>query len=108
MTIVIHFHQFGYHTFKGYYLHLVVNDRGELLACRLTPGNADDRKPVPGLVAYFQPRRVHAKCKVCELDGEVSPVETQPLVHLRTSDLGWGAKLAFRQKMSTHSKFLLI
>ncbi len=36
--------------FYGFKLHLVVNDRGELLACRLTPGNTDDRTPVPRLV----------------------------------------------------------
>ncbi len=28
----------------------MVNDRGELLAFRLTPGNVDDRQPVPQLV----------------------------------------------------------
>ena len=32
--------------FYGFKLHLVVNDRGELLAFRLTPGNVDDRQPV--------------------------------------------------------------
>ena len=31
----------------GFKLHLVINDRGELLAVALTPGNTDDRKPVP-------------------------------------------------------------
>ena len=36
--------------FFGFKLHLIVNDRGELLACRLTPGNVDDRTPVPKLV----------------------------------------------------------
>jgi hypothetical protein len=36
--------------FFGFKLHLVVNDLGELLACRLTPGNIDDRTPVPTLV----------------------------------------------------------
>jgi transposase len=36
--------------FYGFKLHLVVNDRGELLAFCLTPGNTDDRKPVPSLV----------------------------------------------------------
>ena len=35
--------------FYGFKLHLIVNDRGELLACRLTPGNMDDRKPLPDL-----------------------------------------------------------
>jgi hypothetical protein len=36
--------------FFGFKLHLVINDRGELLALRLTPGNCDDRRPVPELV----------------------------------------------------------
>ena len=35
--------------FYGFKLHLVVNDRGELLAFRLTPGNVDDRQPLPEL-----------------------------------------------------------
>lgn len=36
--------------FFGFKLHLVINDRGELLNILLTPGNVDDRKPVPKLV----------------------------------------------------------
>lgn len=36
--------------FYGFKLHLVVNDRGELLAFCLTPGNTDDRAPLPRLV----------------------------------------------------------
>ena len=36
--------------FFGFKLHLVVNDQGQLLNVALTPGNVDDRKPVPGLV----------------------------------------------------------
>lgn len=35
--------------FYGLKLHLVINDCGEILACQLTPGNIDDRKPVPAL-----------------------------------------------------------
>ena len=35
--------------FFGFKLHLVINDCGELLAVRLTPGNCDDRAPVPNL-----------------------------------------------------------
>jgi DDE family transposase len=35
--------------FYGFKRHLVVNDCGELLVCRLTPGNIDDRRPVPGM-----------------------------------------------------------
>jgi hypothetical protein len=37
--------------FYGFKLHLVVNDQGELVAFCLTPGNVDDRKPVPQLAA---------------------------------------------------------
>jgi transposase len=36
--------------FFGFKLHLVINDKGELLNVLLTPGNVDDRKPVPKLV----------------------------------------------------------
>lgn len=36
--------------FYGFKLHIIVNDRGEILAVRLTPGNTDDRRPVPDLV----------------------------------------------------------
>jgi len=35
--------------FYGFKLHLIVNDQGELLAFHLTPGNVDDRRPVPKL-----------------------------------------------------------
>jgi hypothetical protein len=33
--------------FYGFKLHIIVNDCGELLAVKLTPGNVDDRQPVP-------------------------------------------------------------
>jgi len=36
--------------FFGFKLHLVINDRGELLNVTLTAANVDDRKPVPDLV----------------------------------------------------------
>jgi Transposase DDE domain len=35
--------------FYGFKLHFVINDEGDLLALRFTPGNVDDRAPVPGL-----------------------------------------------------------
>jgi hypothetical protein len=35
--------------FYGLKVHLVINDRGEILASQITPGNVDDRKPVPTL-----------------------------------------------------------
>ena len=33
--------------FYGFKLHLIVNDQGELITFHLTPGNVDDRQPVP-------------------------------------------------------------
>jgi Transposase DDE domain len=39
--------------FFGFKLHLVVNDRGELLAGRLTAGNVDDRSSVPQLTRWL-------------------------------------------------------
>ncbi|MGB3495348.1 MAG: transposase [Elainellaceae cyanobacterium] len=36
--------------FFGFKLHLVVNKFGELLNMAVTPGNMDDRKPVPNLL----------------------------------------------------------
>jgi len=39
--------------FYGFKLHLVVNDCGELLSCCVTPGNVDDRQPVPKLVQHL-------------------------------------------------------
>jgi hypothetical protein len=36
--------------FFGFKLHLVINDKGELMAFKVTAGNVDDRRPVPDLV----------------------------------------------------------
>jgi hypothetical protein len=36
--------------FYGFKLHLIINDRGEILSFCITPGHVDDRKPVPKLV----------------------------------------------------------
>jgi transposase len=33
--------------FYGFKLHLIINSKGELLRLRLTPGNTNDRKPMP-------------------------------------------------------------
>jgi len=58
--------------FFGFKLHLVVNDRGELLRFCIAPGNIDDRKPVPKL----------AQCLLGKLFGHkgyVSQMPAQPL-----------------------------
>lgn len=39
--------------FFGFKLHLIFNDRGELLNMTLTPGNVDDRVPVPDLAKHL-------------------------------------------------------
>ena len=36
--------------FFGFKLHLIINEKGELLGIQLTPGNTDDRKPLLDLV----------------------------------------------------------
>jgi transposase len=35
--------------FFGFKLHLIINDHGEILSFELTPGNTDDRAPLPSL-----------------------------------------------------------
>ena len=44
--------------FYGFKLPLVVHDRGELLASRITPGTVDDREPVPELTQGLTGKRV--------------------------------------------------
>ena len=39
--------------FYGFKVHIVINDQGELLAFAITPGNIDDRKPVPKLTRHL-------------------------------------------------------
>lgn len=36
--------------FYGFKLHIVCNHKGELISCRITPGNIDDRVPLPVMV----------------------------------------------------------
>lgn len=40
--------------FYGMKLHLIVNDQGEIISLKLTPGNTDDRKPLPDMVAELE------------------------------------------------------
>ena len=37
--------------FYGFKLHVIINDKSEIMAVKITPGNTDDRKPVPGMTA---------------------------------------------------------
>ena len=40
--------------FYGFKLHLMINDRGEILTCYVSAGNVDDRQPIPGMVKKAQ------------------------------------------------------
>ena len=37
--------------FYGLKLHLIVNDQGEIISLKVTPGNTDDRKPLPDMAS---------------------------------------------------------
>ena len=56
--------------FYGCKLHLVVNDCGELLAFCFTPGNTDDRRPVPRLVRRLFGRLFGDKGYISQLLAE--------------------------------------
>jgi transposase len=62
--------------FYGFKLHVVINDQGELLACQLTPGNTDDRRPVPKLAERLWGRLFADK-------GYLSQPLTQELLRTR-------------------------
>lgn len=93
--------------FFGFKLHVVVNDRGELLAFCLTRGNVDDRTPVPALL-----KRVKALVgKLIGDNGYISqPLAEQLLVehgvqlitklrkHMRTRLLPLGDTLLLRKR----------
>lgn len=44
--------------FYGFKLHLIVDDRGEILSFSITKGNVDDRKPVPILAKNLIGKRL--------------------------------------------------
>lgn len=52
--------------FYGFKLHLVVNDRGEILSFCLTPGNVDDRVPIPTMARKLWGKLVGDKGYISE------------------------------------------
>ena len=42
--------------FFGFKLHLVINHKGEIMAMKITPGNTDDRAPLPAMAAGLRGR----------------------------------------------------
>ncbi len=47
--------------FSGFKLHLVISDHGEIIAFTITPGNVDDRRPVPQLAQRVQGKLIGDK-----------------------------------------------
>lgn len=77
--------------FFGFKLHLVVNEHGELLNLQITPGNVDDRKPVPDLLnslfgKVFADRGYVSQKLAIELLKELG-IESRPV-----PELGSGTK----------------
>ena len=80
--------------FFGFKLHVVINDCGELLALRLTPGNTDDRRPVPKLV----------KGLFGKLFGDKGYV-SQPLFEMLYED---GLQLVTKLKVKMKNRLMLM
>lgn len=78
--------------FYGFKVHLVINDCGELLGVVITPGNVDDRKPVPKLA-----RRLFGK-----LFGDRGYV-SQPLFNLLYEQ---GVQLITRNRKNMKNKLM--
>ncbi len=49
--------------FYGFKLHLVIDDRGELISFFITPGNVDDRKGLRKMMKY-------SKSRICKLQNQ--------------------------------------
>jgi len=78
--------------FYGFKVHLVINDQGDLLAAMFTPGNVDDRKPVPKLA-----RRLFGK-----LFGDRGYISHALFAQL----WGQGVQVVTRLKKNMHNKLL--
>jgi hypothetical protein len=66
---------------SGFKVHVVVNHQGELRACQVTPGNTDDRRPVPTLAKRVWGRLFADK-------GYLSQALTHELLRTRRLRLG--------------------
>lgn len=80
--------------FYGFKLHLVVSDCGELLSWQVTPGNVDDRRPVPKLT-----KRLFGK-----LFGDRGYLSEPLTVVLREQNL----ELVTKVKKNMKNKFLTL
>jgi hypothetical protein len=55
--------------FYGFKLHAIINSKGELLRLKLTPGNVDDRKPMPELCQGLVGQRFADKGNIISRNG---------------------------------------
>jgi transposase len=81
--------------FFGFKLHTVINHNGELLAVKLTPGNVDDRKPVPDLCTQL----------FGKLYGDKGYLSKTLVTKLREKGIELITKVRRNMKAVTHSAF---
>jgi transposase len=89
--------------FFGFKLHLVVNELGEILAFQLTPGNVDDRKPVPKLSEklfgkLFGDRGYISKPLFLELYEQGLMLITTLRKNMKNQLMNWDDKLLLRKR----------
>ncbi len=90
--------------FLGFKLHLVVNDRGELVAFCLTPGQVDDRAPVPRLTTRLFGKLFGDKGYISQPLAEhlFTQQGLQLITHLRKNMhnrlLAWSDKILLRTR----------
>jgi transposase len=89
--------------FYGFKLHLVINDRGELLGSYLTPGNCDDRKPVAQMVKDLWGRLFGDKGYISQplaalLQAQDLRLVTKLRKNMKNKFLAWSDKLLLRKR----------
>ncbi len=86
--------------FYGFKLHVIINDHGELLACQLTSGNTDDRRPVPTLAQQLWGHLFGDK-------GYLSQALTQQLLRRRLRLVTHVKRNMLNRLVLLHEKWLL-
>jgi transposase len=81
--------------FYGFKLHLVVNDQGGIVSFALTPGNVDDRKPVPTLM----------KSVVGKVFGDAGYVSRVLTAQMVAQGIEWITSLKKNMKQGVYSAF---
>lgn len=80
--------------FFGFKLHIVINDKGEIMAFKITKGNVDDRVPVPDMI----------KDLVGKLVGDKGYISSNLFVKLYRQ----GLQLITKIKKNMKNKFMLL